>query len=62
MVDEITLLGSRCGPFGPALQMLAEDTIDPRDLVHGRYPLKHALAAFERAKEPGALKILVDMT
>ncbi len=62
VVDEITLLGSRCGPFGPALQMLSEGTLDPRVLVHGRYPLKHAVAAFERAKEPGALKILVDMT
>ena len=62
VVDEVTLVGSRCGPFGPALQMLAEGTIDPRGLVHGRYPLKHAVAAFERAREPDALKILVDMT
>lgn len=62
VVDEITLVGSRCGPFGPALQMLSEGTIDPLCLVHGRYPLEHAVAAFERAKEPDALKILVDMT
>jgi threonine dehydrogenase-like Zn-dependent dehydrogenase len=62
VVDEITLVGSRCGPFGPALQMLSEGTIDPSGLVHGRYPLKHVVAAFERAREPDALKILVDMT
>jgi len=62
VVDEITLVGSRCGPFGPALQMLAEGTIDPLPLIHGRYPLKHGVEAFERAGEPDALKILVDMT
>ena len=47
---------------GPALQMLADGTIDPRPLIHGRYPLKHGVEAFERAGEPDALKILVDMT
>ena len=35
VVDEITLVGSRCGPFAPALQMLAEGTVDPRPLIDG---------------------------
>ena len=62
VVDEITLIGSRCGPFGPALQMLFNGSIDPLPLIHGRYPLQHGVAAFERAGEADALKILVDMT
>jgi len=62
VVDEITLVGSRCGPFGPALRMLSEGAIDPLPLVHGRYPLRHAVEAFDRAGQPDVLKILVDLT
>jgi threonine dehydrogenase-like Zn-dependent dehydrogenase len=61
VVDEITLVGSRCGPFAPALQMLAEGKIDPRPLVHARYPLAQAIDAFDHAQRPGVLKVLVDV-
>jgi threonine dehydrogenase-like Zn-dependent dehydrogenase len=60
VVDEITLVGSRCGPFGPALERLAKGSVDPRALIEARYPLASALAAFEHAARPGALKVLVD--
>jgi len=60
VVDEITLVGSRCGPFAPALQLLASGRVDPRPLVDARYPLRDALAAFEHASQKGALKVLVD--
>jgi threonine dehydrogenase-like Zn-dependent dehydrogenase len=60
VVDEITLVGSRCGPFAPALAVLASRAVDPRGLVEARYPLTEALPAFEHAARPGALKILVD--
>lgn len=60
VVDEITLVGSRCGPFGLALEMLAEGRIDLAGLVHARYPLRDALAAFEHAARPGVLKVLLD--
>jgi threonine dehydrogenase-like Zn-dependent dehydrogenase len=60
VVDEITLIGSRCGPFSPALAMLASRAVDPSPLVEARYPLAEALAAFDHAARPGALKILVD--
>lgn len=60
VVDEITLVGSRCGPFGPALALLARGAVDPRPLVEARYPLADALAAFDHAARPGARKILVD--
>jgi len=59
VVDEITLVGSRCGPFAPALELLASGRVDPRPLVEARYPLAEAVAAFEHAARPGALKILV---
>jgi threonine dehydrogenase-like Zn-dependent dehydrogenase len=60
VVDEITLVGSRCGPFPPAIALLAEGRVDPRPLVEARYPLAEALAAFEHAGRPGALKVLVE--
>lgn len=59
VVDEITLVGSRCGPFEPALAALARGLVDPRPLVEARYPLSDALAAFEHAARPGTLKVLV---
>jgi threonine dehydrogenase-like Zn-dependent dehydrogenase len=60
VVDEITLVGSRCGPFAPALAALARGEVDPRPLVEARYPLAEAVAAFDHASRPGTLKILVD--
>jgi threonine dehydrogenase-like Zn-dependent dehydrogenase len=61
-VDEITLVGSRCGPFAPALALLASGRVDPRPLVEARYPLAEAVRAFDHAARPGALKVLVDCT
>jgi threonine dehydrogenase-like Zn-dependent dehydrogenase len=60
VVDEITLVGSRCGPFAQALAALAAGDVDVRGLVAARYPLSDALAAFEHAARPGALKVLVE--
>ena len=60
VVNEVTLVGSRCGPFPRALALLAEGRIDVRALVHARYPLREGLRAFEEAARPGALKVLLD--
>jgi len=60
VVDEITLVGSRCGPFPPALALLASGRVDPRPLVEARYPLAEAVRAFDHAGRAGALKVLVD--
>jgi threonine dehydrogenase-like Zn-dependent dehydrogenase len=60
VVDEITLVGSRCGPFAPALALLAGGRVDPRPLVEARYPLAEAEAAFQHAARPGTLKVLVE--
>jgi threonine dehydrogenase-like Zn-dependent dehydrogenase len=59
VVDEITLVGSRCGPFAPALRMLAEERVDPRPLIDETWPLQSAVEAFARAQQPGAMKIVV---
>ena len=59
VVDEITLVGSRCGPFAPAIELLASRRVDVSDLVHGVYPLGDALAAFEHSQRPGVLKVLI---
>ena len=60
VVDEITLVGSRCGPFAPALALLAAGRVDPRPLVEARYPLADASRPSTTPRRPGALKILVD--
>lgn len=60
VVDEITLLGSRCGPFAPALRMMANHAVDPSLLIAARYPLAKAVEAFELARQPGTLKVLLD--
>jgi threonine dehydrogenase-like Zn-dependent dehydrogenase len=59
VVDEVTLVGSRCGPFKPALRLLAAGLVDTRSMIHGRYGLSEGLAAFEKAAESGVLKVLV---
>ncbi|EDN66658.1 Zinc-containing alcohol dehydrogenase superfamily [Beggiatoa sp. PS] len=59
VVDEITLIGSRCGPFAPTLRLLENRLVDPTLLIDARFPLKKALQAFERAKQPGVLKVLL---
>lgn len=60
VVDEITLLGSRCGPFEPALRLLEHGLVDPRPLIAARYPLVDGLAALEWAAQPGTLKVLIE--
>lgn len=60
VVDEITVVGSRCGPFAPALRLLAAGHVDVTPLVSARYPLREALAALAHAQQPGAGKILVE--
>jgi threonine dehydrogenase-like Zn-dependent dehydrogenase len=60
VVDEVTLVGSRCGPFAPALDLLARGFVDVRPLISARYPLGDAIAAYTRAAEPGTLKVLVE--
>ncbi len=59
VVGEINVVGSRCGPFAPALELLAAKTVAVAPLVAGEYPLAEGLAAFEHASRPGVRKILL---
>jgi len=59
VVDEITVIGSRCGPFAPALRLLENRQVDPLPLIAARYPLEEALPAFEQAAQAGVLKVLL---
>jgi threonine dehydrogenase-like Zn-dependent dehydrogenase len=59
VVDEITLVGSRCGPFEPALRLLESRQVDPLPLISAEFPLSEGLRAFEAAANPGAMKILL---
>lgn len=60
VVDEINIIGSRCGPFEPALRLMEERQVDPAVLIDAEYPLTEAVKAFERAAQPGALKVVVN--
>ncbi len=59
VVDEITVVGSRCGPFPAALRLLEQGLIDVVPLIEAEYPLDQALAALEHAARRGTLKVLI---
>lgn len=61
VVDEINILGSRCGPFEPALRLMESRQVDPTVLIAHEFKLEKALKAFERAAEAGVLKVLVEV-
>jgi alcohol dehydrogenase len=59
VVDEVRLIGSRCGPFPPALRLLQLRLVDVTGLIAGVYPLDQAITAFGHARTRGALKVLL---
>jgi len=61
VVDEITLIGSRCGPFEPALDLLSQNQVDVKPLIQAHYPLEEGLAAFKHAQQRGVLKVLLEI-
>lgn len=61
VVDEVTVVGSRCGPFPAALRLLEQRLVDVEPLIHATYSLSDGLAAFEQAVAPGVLKVLLSM-
>ena len=61
VVDEITVVGSRCGRFAPALDLLSSNQIRVDDLISEEFPLSGGVAAFERAASRGVLKVLLNM-
>lgn len=59
VVNEISVVGSRCGPLETAVDWLARKRIDPTDLIEARFPLAEAPAAFARAAAPGSMKVVL---
>ena len=59
VVDEIAIIGSRCGRFEPALDLLEKQKIDVESLISEEFSLTNALAAMDRAGAAGVLKVLL---
>ncbi|HEY3311057.1 MAG TPA: alcohol dehydrogenase catalytic domain-containing protein [Anaerolineales bacterium] len=59
VVDEINIVGSRCGPFEPALRLMEQRLVDPSLLISAQFQLSEGLKAFETAGQRGMLKVLV---
>jgi threonine dehydrogenase-like Zn-dependent dehydrogenase len=59
VVDEINIVGSRCGPFEPALRLMEKRQVDPSVLIAAEFRLGEILSAFEHAAQSGVLKVLV---
>ncbi|HJL17678.1 MAG TPA: alcohol dehydrogenase catalytic domain-containing protein [Sandaracinaceae bacterium LLY-WYZ-13_1] len=57
VIDEITVVGSRCGPFAPAVRALADGRVDPSPLIEETFPLADGVRALERAAERGVAKV-----
>jgi threonine dehydrogenase-like Zn-dependent dehydrogenase len=62
IVNEITLIGSRCGRFEPAIDLLKTGKINVASLLAGEFPLRSAPAAFAAAARAGTLKVLLRNT
>ncbi len=60
VIDEITVIGSRCGPFKPALKALARGLVDVRPLISAVFPPGEAKKAFAAARNRNNLKVLLD--
>ncbi len=59
VVDEITIVGSRCGRFAPALELLKEKKIDVVSLIGDEFALHDGVKAMDRAAQKGVLKVLL---
>lgn len=62
VVNEVTVLGSRCGPFQEAINALARQAVDVRSMISRTYPIERALEAFDAARDPQNVKILLRVT
>ena len=59
VVKEITVLGSRCGPFAKAISLLRSGKVDPTPLISRSFPLSDAPRAICHAQQPGVMKVLL---
>jgi threonine dehydrogenase-like Zn-dependent dehydrogenase len=61
VINEITVVGSRCGLFPPALRLLEDSSFETDDIIEAIYPIDRAKAAFERSMGPDSMKVLLGM-
>jgi threonine dehydrogenase-like Zn-dependent dehydrogenase len=61
VVDEITVVGSRCGPFPDAIAALATGAVQVADLISRQMPLASGLDALAAAEDPQTVKVLLDV-
>ena len=61
VIDEFTVIGSRCGPFREAIRALAQKQIDVVSLIHRRVKLDQGVEAMRLAERPGVLKVILTM-
>jgi len=59
VVKEITVVGSRCGPFAKAIALLRSGEVDPTPLITRTFPLTEAQKAIGFAQQPGVMKVLL---
>jgi threonine dehydrogenase-like Zn-dependent dehydrogenase len=62
VIDEINVVGSRCGPFREAIRSLADKSVDVLSLIHRRIKLEQGVEAMELAGRPGVLKVLLNVS
>ena len=62
VVDELRLVGSRCGPFDAALRLLEEQRVEVESLIDARYPLTGGVEAFAHSRRPGGVKVLLEIS
>src|SRR5262249_28770911 len=59
VVKELTVVGSRCGPFAKAMELLRSGKVDPTPLITRVFPLSDAAEAMRFAQRPGVMKVLL---
>jgi threonine dehydrogenase-like Zn-dependent dehydrogenase len=59
VIDEITVVGSRCGQLAPALRIMSLGLVDPAPLISGIFPLAEAETAFVKSQESASMKVLL---
>jgi threonine dehydrogenase-like Zn-dependent dehydrogenase len=59
VVKELTVVGSRCGPFPKALALLSSGKVDPKPLITRKFPLAEAKAAIQFAQKKGVMKVVL---
>ncbi len=61
VIDELSVVGSRCGPFPPAIAALEQRSIDVTPLIESRYPLSAAIQAFDEVQQGSSLKAILQI-